>query len=339
MRLYSSENEVIGYGAKYLKIIAFTYFIHGTSMVASSLMRAVHKAKLGLYVSIISFVVNVFSNWVFIYGKLGMPAMGIAGAALGTLVARCVEFAVTFIYIFAVDSSLGLKFAHIVKGPSMDIWRNYIRMGAAALGSDGLLGVGNNIMTMVIGHMGSVVVSANAVCLVADRLFTVVIAGVSNAASIITGETIGRGEKELAKKQGKMFFRLSILFGLGCGLLIYIFGELTIGLYNLNDETVQMTETLMVAYSFIAVFQSIQSVITKGVLRGGGDTAFLLVADVLFMWLVSIPLGYFLGIVVIAPAWTAIIALRIDYIIKSLWCFRRLNTDKWIHETKTFRLS
>lgn len=260
--------------------------------------------------------------------------MEIGGAALGTLIARVVEFIVTFIYIFKIDKSLGLKVRNILKNPTKELFYNYYRLGMAALFSDGLLGLGSNVMNMVLGHMGAAVVSANAICLVVDRLLTVVVQGVSNASSIVTGNTIGRGDKETALRQGQTFYILSAIFGLACSALIAIFGSLSIMAYSLEPETVTIAEEMMLAYAFISIFQSIQSVMTKGVLRGGGDTKFLLVADILFLWVASLPLGFLVGLVWNGPAWLAIICLRIDWIIKSFWCIGRLNSGKWIKETK-----
>ena len=121
--------------------------------------------------------------------------------------------------------------------------------------SDALLGLGMNMISVVLGRMGAAVVAANAICQVIDRLCTVVIGGVSNASGIITGNTIG-----------------------------------------------------------------------------AGDTRFLMVADILFLWLVSVPLGWVGGLVLHWPAWAAMLCLRADYIIKSFWCLSRLKSGKWIHE-------
>jgi len=334
MAMYTPETDVIEYGVRYLRITVAVYLVHGVSQVVAFLMRSVRQPKLGLVVSIISFFVNIFFNWVFIFGKLGAPRMEIAGAALGTLIARAVEFAVTFVYVLAMDKDLALRPRHLLRGPTKELYYNYFRLGAAALASDGLLGLGNVAISMVLGRMGAAVVAANAICQVVDRLFTMVVSGISNASSIITGNTVGRGDKELAISQGQTFYLLSVLFGAVSGVLVFLFGGLTIGAYNLDPGTVVLAREIMLAYSFIAFFQSVQSVMTKGVLRGGGDTKFLLVADVLFMWVVSIPLGILTGLVLPLPAWVAVLSLRIDWMIKSIWCVRRLNSGKWIRETK-----
>lgn len=105
--------------------------------------------------------------------------MEIAGAALGTLIARGAEFITTFFYILVKDKSLGLRICHLIKSPSAAFYRSYFRLGAPVLVSDSLLGLGGNIVSVVLGHMGAAVVASNAICQVVDRLCTVVIQGVS----------------------------------------------------------------------------------------------------------------------------------------------------------------
>lgn len=335
MRMYTPEQAVIEQGMKYLKITTFVFLFHGCSQVISFLMRSVQQPRLGLVVSCISFTVNVFANWVFIFGKLGAPRMEIAGAALGTLIARIVECIVTFAYVLGIDKSLGLRIRHLLKIPSRELVYNYFRLGMAALFSDGLLGLGTNVMNMILGRMGSSVVAANAICQVMDRLFTVVVTGISNAAGIVTGNTVGRGERKKAIEQGQTFYLMSAGFGVVSAVLVFLLGSATIQAYNLDSSTVFIAEQMMLSYSVITLFQSVQSVMTKGVLRGGGDARFLLIADVLFLWIVSLPLGYVVGLVLESPAWLTILCLRIDWVIKAVWCLKRLNSGKWVRQTET----
>ncbi len=334
MSIYTSEAEVIEQGVKYLRITTFIFLLHGTSLVSAQLMRSVGQARLGLAVSIISFFVNVGANYIFIFGKFGVPRMEIAGAALGTLIARAAEFITTFVFILAMDQKLGLRIRHLLKSPSASFYKGYFRLGAPVLVSDALLALGTNLVAIVLGHMGAAVVAANAICQVIDRLCTVVIQGVSNASGVIVGNTIGIGDTKRAQEEGETFYLLSMIFGAFAAVMVWVIGPLTISVYVLTDETVVITRQLMNAYVFIMFFQAIQSVMTKGVLRGGGDTRFLMVADILFMWIVSIPLGAVGGLLLHWPAWLTMICLRADYIIKSMWCVSRLMSGKWIHEAK-----
>lgn len=331
MSIYTSEEPVIEAGVKYLRITTFIFLLHGTSLVTAQLMRSVGQAQLGLWVSVLSFFVNLFANYIFIFGKFGAPRMEIAGAALGTFFARLAEFIATFTYVLVVDKSLGLRIRHLLKSPSSRFYANYFKLGAPVLLSDALLGLGSNIVTVVLGHMGAAVVAGNAICQLIDRLFTVVIQGVSNASGIITGHTIGNGDIKKAMEQGETFYFLSLVFGAFSAFLVWLVGPMTISMYNLEQETIVITKQLMNAYVLIVFFQCVQSVMTKGVLRGGGDSRFLLMADILFLWLVSIPLGALGGLVFGWPAWVTMLCLRIDFMIKSVWCVSRLLSGKWIH--------
>ena len=332
MRLYTNEEPVIEAGVRYLKITAYIYIIHGLGLVTAQLMRSVGEARIGLWVSVISFGVNIMANWVFIFGHFGAPRMEIAGAAVGTLIARIAELIVTVVCVFHVDKKLRLRYADILRNPSGEIVQKYIRVGIPVLISDGLLGFGSTALSMIIGRLGTAAVSANSVCQVVDRLFTVVIQGVSNASGIIVGQTIGSGDRPKAQLQGETFYFMSLLFGIFCAILVLAFGPLTLAFYKLEPETILVTKDMMKAFAVIVFFQCIQSVMTMGVLRGGGDTRFLMMADILFLWIVSIPLGALTGLILHWPAWLVQLFLRADYVIKSLWCIGRLYSGKWIHD-------
>jgi Na+-driven multidrug efflux pump len=127
---------------------------------------------------------------------------------------------------------------------------------------------------------------------------------------------------------------MSIILGFFGMLLVMTIGEWSIGLYDITSQTHSVAVAMMEASAIVVLFQSVQSAMSKGILRGGGDTKFLMVADVLFMWCADIPLGYLSGLVWgWSPFWV-LICIRIDNIIKSFWLVSRLKSGKWIHKTK-----
>ncbi len=93
-----------------------------------------------------------------------------------------------------------------------------------------------------------------------------------------------------------------------------------------------MLHKLMITYAIMCVFQFTGVVMTKGVLRGSGDTKFLMIADIIFMWVLCIPAGYVSGVLFGLPIYLTIVFLRMDDIIKSIWCVSRLKSGKWIHD-------
>lgn len=335
MRIYSTEADIIAYGAEYLKYSVFTYALLGLSLTCTIVLRNVGQVKIPLYTSIGAFFVNVGANYAFIFGKFGAPKMDVAGAAVGTLVARIFEFIIICGYLFVFEKEIAFKVKHIFKkvGP---LWREYIRVSIPVLISDGILALGNNSVAMIIGHIGGNFVAANAVTTVAQQLSTVLIQGFSQAGCIVTGKTLGEGKKEKAQEQGWAFFGLGIVFGLVAAGVIALVSAPLISAYDLSAETVEIAKQLMVSISIIIVFQATNSIMTKGVLRGGGDTKMLMLADNVFLWVASIPLGVLAGLVLNLPAFWVYFALKIDQVLKTVWCLVRLKSGKWIKKIKSF---
>ena len=196
--------------------------------------------------------------------------------------------------------------------------------------SDSLLGLGNNAVAVVMGHIGAGFVSANAITTVTQQLSTVFIQGISQSSSIVIGHTIGAGNVARAQKEGITFLGLGTLVGIVAGGIIMAISPLVISFYNITPQTRDIAEQLMLAVGFIVIFQSMNSILTKGVMRGGGDTRFLMIADFLFLWIVSIPLGALAGLVWDLPPFWIYCCLKIDQVIKAIWCIFRLRSGKWI---------
>ena len=101
--------------------------------------------------------------------------------------------------------------------------------------------------------------------------------------------------------------------------------------YNVSDETKLLASSFMIIMAVIVIFQACGGVLTKGILRGGGDTKFLMIADVAFLWCASIPLGAIAGLVLGWDPVAVYFLLKIDLVIKAIWCVFRLYSRKWIH--------
>ncbi len=332
--LYTNDQEVIAAGAGYLRITALVYLPHGIALVISNIMRSVGNARIGLYVSLASFFVNIGCNYVFIFGKLGFPAMGVSGAALGTLCSRAVEFGVCTFFVLVIDRKLCYQPTRLLRQPEKPLLREFIRLGLPAIISDTILAFASSAIGMILGHMGREFVSAYSIVSVVDRMCTLATSGVGSAAGIMVGQSVGAGEAAEAKRRGFSFLMLTAVLGVIGAILVVIVGDWSISLYDITPDTIAITRTMMIASALVVPFQNISSTLGKGVLRGGGDTQFLMIADVIFQWVASIPLGYLAGLVLNLSPFAVLLIVRIDYVIKGIWFIQRLTTDKWIHQVK-----
>lgn len=329
MKMYSEEDSIISIGTVYLKYSVITYFFLGLSLTTTIALRSVGQVRLPLYISIGAFFINLFFNYVLIFGKLGFPQLGIIGAAIATLISRIFEAGVILSYLFFADKKIAFRFKHLfIK--TRDIIGEYIRICIPVLISDGILAFGNNAVAMVIGRLGQTFVAANAITSVTQQLTSIVIQGVCQSGAIVTGQTLGEGDKEKTMKQGYAFLGLGILLGLIAAICIMIISPFVIKSYNVTEETSHTAQQLMTAISLILIFQATNSIMTKGVLRGGGDTRMLMLADNIFLWILSIPLGILAGFVFHWSAFGIYICLKFDQISKAVWCVLRLHSGKWI---------
>ena len=310
MRIYTPDGAVISQGILYYRWIWPCFVLQGLSLTCTIVLRSVGQVRLPLYSSIGAFFVNIFFNYIFIFGKLGAPRMEIQGAALGTLIARAFEFFVICGYFFLKDRRIGYRIGDFGMKCG-ELVREYINVGVPVIVSDALLAFGSSAVAMIMGS-------------------TVMIQGVCQAGCIVTGHTLGRGEREKAQSQAWTFLALGVLIGAFASGVILLISETVISFYNITDETREIARQLMLAISIIVVFQATNSIMMKGVLRGGGDTRFLMVADILFLWAVSVPLGALAGLVWHLSAFWIYFFLKIDQVLKAFWCVSRLRSGKWM---------
>lgn len=334
MKIYTVDEQIIVCGIEYLKYSVVTYFLLGLSLTCTIVLRNVGMVKIPLYTSIAAFFINVGANYVFIFGKFGVPRMEAAGAAIGTLIARIFEFIIICGYLLVKDKEIGYRLKNFFV-PVGNLWKEYIRISIPVLISDGILALGNNSVAMVIGRLGESFVAANAVTAVTQQLSSVLIQGFSQAGAIVIGHTLGAGGRRKAHEQGYAFLGLGIIFGfVAAGIVMIISGPM-INAYNLSNETEAIARQLMLSISVIIVFQATNSIMTKGVLRGGGDTKVLMVADNVFLWVASIPLGILAAHILHLPAFWIYFCLKIDQVLKAGWCVIRLRSGKWIKKIKS----
>lgn len=337
MALLSPDPAVIAGGVSYLRWALPCFFLYGLSLTTTNVLRNVGKMRIPLYSSIGAFFINIFFNWVFIFGKLGAPAMGVAGAALGTLISRTFEFVIICGYFLFREERVRFKIRDLLT-PCRDLLPEYIRVCIPVFISDTLLGVGNSLTVTVAGHvtyLSGSFMSAYSITTVTQQVATVFSAALGQAALIIIGNTLGEGEPERAQREGVTFTVLGLVMGVLAGVIIVAISPSVVGYYNITDDTYAIAMELMRSVGFVTIFTLSGSILTKGVLRGGGDTRFLMVADILFLWCVSVPLGTLAGLVWNWPPFWIFFCLRVDHALKVFWCIFRLRSRKWIRKIKT----
>ena len=327
--LFTSLPAVIRTGTPYMRLIGITILLSGLSSTAAYLMRSVGEIRVALWGSGIAFILNIFFNWVFIFGKLGAPRLELVGAAVGTLIARIFECAFVFGYFVFSEQRFGFRLRHLAVRRA-SVTRNYIHYSIPVLISDTLLGLSISMVTMVIGHVGEEIAAANAIVGSLVQVLSVLNMGMAGASAVVIGNTIGTGDYRLAREEGNSYILLSLIIGVVIIPILIVLENVYFSAYSISESTRALAHGMMMYNYLILPLQTMAYVLSKGVLRGGGDTRFLLAADSSLVWFFSLPLGALSGLVWHWSPLITYILLRLEFPLKGLLCLLRYRSGRWI---------
>ena len=331
VRIFTEDVPIIEEGVGYLGIVRFTYLFFAVTQILLASMRSVESVKIAFRLSVLTLLVNCGINYGLIFGHFGAPCMGAKGAAVGTLVARVLECVVLIWYVIKKDEKLRLRLKDYLSTDKVLVW-DYIKIVVPILIVQGLWGVNTALQTVILGHMTAAAIAANSA---AATLFLVVksaAVGASSTASVLIGKTIGTGDMGLVKRYAKKLQCLFVLIGVVSGIFLFFIRIPVLGLYDLQPETKEMANAFLVILSVICVGMSYQMPTNNGIIRGGGSAMFVVKMDLISIWMLVIPLSFFLAFVVKASPAVVVCCLNSDQIFKCIPAFVKCNYGKWIHK-------
>jgi putative MATE family efflux protein len=334
--LYTNDQKVIAEAIKYARIICFTYLFFCITNVLLASLRCIGIVKIGLYISITAFFLNVSLNWVFIFGHLGSPALGVQGAAIATLITRIVECGIVIFYLLFVDKRLIMRIKDILP-TNMVLLRDFFRYGFPVILGDILWGINLTVQGGIVGRLGE---SSIAAVSIANTIFSVISVGVygtANASAIIIGNAAGEGDAAKVKSYSKKLQKVFLGVGVCTGLLLFLTKDYILLLYHISPATSDIARTLMMVLSITVIGTAYQMSTLTGIVRAGGATHFVLINDIIFVWGVVIPLSLIMAFVVGAPTWIVFLCLKCDQILKCAVAVVKVNRYDWMKKlTKEF---
>ncbi len=329
MSLYTNEAQVQAAAAGYLRVISLGFVFYAIANNYMSSLRAVENVKMSTIVYGMSFFVNVFFNYMFIFGKFGAPEMGVVGAAMGTLIARVFEFICIVIYMYFMEKKVGYRI-HCMFKLDKSLIPDFIHHAMPVVGNEMIWGLGSTATSMIMGRIGSTFVAANSITNVIAQLAQVFIFGISNAAAVVCGKTIGEGKRERAQKTANTLLLMAVGFGLVSSCVILLLRTPFLSIYDITPEAKSAAYNMMMVLALTQPIAAIDIISIVGILRGGGDTKLGLVLDGGGMWLCNIPMGIITGLVLKIPPHWIFLSMRCDSFIKIFIEIRRISSGVWI---------
>ena len=328
MGLFTTDPRLISYGVIYLKITGLSYVLMGISQIYQAVLKATGKVRKSTFISSSALLLNILFNAVLIFGLLGLPRLGVTGAALGTLLSRTIE-CLWCLLDSAKSPHVKIRWTCIKARNRLllrDFW-NY----ALPITLNGLSwGSAFATYSIILGHLGNDVVAANSIATVARNFSMVACNGLASGGGIYLGALLGRNELEQAESDGRRILGLTVLLGILAGCLILFASPLLLRLVKLTASARAYLKIMLLINAAYVLTKALNTMLNNGIFCAGGDTRFGLICDTIDMWCFSVPLGFVCAFLWKLPPMTVYFILCLDELAKLPFAYRHFKSNQWI---------
>jgi len=336
MMLQTNDAKVIELGSTYLwysvPILILTHLL----VITESALRGSGDTMTPLYFGSITIVVNITLNFWLIKGGLGVPAMGVAGAALATTISRLLQVVLTFCVLYSRKHWL---FTTKILTESDKLWSSYKHIAIPSTLSALTWAAGVLAYQIIFGHMGTTELAVFSMIGPFESLCYSLFFGISVACSVLLGQSLGRDEFANAHEISKFFINAVFILGLCTGLLLFFAKGAILSWLNLTSEELYplASPALTVLFCFIWL-RMLNAVIINGILRAGGDNHFCLRMDFFSAWMVGVPLTAFAAFVLKLDFQYIYMLMLTEELVKFSLCFHRYLKCYWMKNLTVTRI-
>jgi putative MATE family efflux protein len=332
LRFYTEDPAVVALGADFLRIFGWSYPFFAVTFAYAFVLRSTGNVRAPTVVTVIALTLNTILAYGLIFGALGLPQMGVEGAAWAGLFARVVECLLMLAVVYRkranpAAASLGdiLEFNWLftvkVMKPVLPVIANEI-----------LWSLGITTYFAIYARVGTDAIAAINIVGAIDQLAFVAFIGMGNATAILVGNLIGKGDKEMAFRYAGRSLGLQIVAGLLIGLLVVLFSGGIFSLYNVSASVIESARAVLLIMAAAIWLRAANMVMIVGILRAGGDTRFSLALDGLVIWLVGVPLAALAAFRFSWPIELVYLMALTEELTKFVFSLWRFFSRKWIND-------
>ena len=328
MMVFTDEASLIPIGASYLRIVSFSYIFTGLSQCYLMLMKVDGRAKMSVYISAVTVVVDMVVDFFLIYGFGKIPALGADGSAYSTILVEVIAF----IWCVVASYSKGKIHPNIesLKFFSRTLEKDMFKIALPTLASCLAWGLSISAHSAIIGHLGVDATAAYSVTNVATSLIQCLSHGFASGSAVMLGALLGKNDLEMAKKYGREFWNVSIWCGIANALLLCIVGPLVYYFYVLEPLAKEYL-VYMILYNLLYMFAySFNTVFTCGVFPAGGDAQYDAISVFIATWCIALPITFVGCFVFNWPVMVVYMVMCADEICKFPFLIPRYKKYYWL---------
>lgn len=330
LRLFSSDRRVVELGGEYLFITSFTFVMIAITACYAAALRSTGEVKLPMRVNVIAIIINTVLNYLLIFGIFGLPKLGVAGAAIATLIARLVETAILLIVSYRQKYIVASKLSEMFEIPAA-LTKRFVSTTGIVVAKDFIWAFGMVLYTVIYAKMGTeVVASINIVSTIRQLLF-VLFNGIAGACLVMVGNQIGAGDETKAFLYSKRFLIITAITGIVLGGLTVLGSNLILAPYKISATVFQQSQAVLFMNAIFLPITVFNMVAVVGVLRSGGDILFCLIMDLVAVYLIGMPLAILGQSVWHYPIEGVFALITLQEVFKMALCLKRFVSKRWIN--------
>lgn len=329
LRIFTRFPEIIELGSGYVRACAPAFLFTAVTVPFTSALRATQQTRLPLYISGAAFLTNTFLNYLLIFGSWGAPKLGVAGAALATMIARGLEMSLILYMVFGRKNKLCgpiREFFSYTKSSAVKIVKNAVPTTI----NETMWGLGTSLYVAAFARIGVTEGAAVQACNTINNLFIMAAFSIGDATLILVGQKLGEGKLDYAYQLAKKMVKIGLVIGLAAGGLLIVFGKPLLSLFEFTDRGAHFALLILIVYGCMMWLTVYNAVNVTGVLRCGGDTRFAMLAEVLAVWCVGVPVAFLTALVLQWPIYFAVLAVKLEDVVKGIAVTKRFFSKKWV---------
>ncbi len=329
MRIFTTEADTIAIGAEYLIIVAVSYPFTAVTTAYVALLRGVNRVKAPVVITTIAILVNVVFNYLLIFGKFGFPELGVAGAAIATLIARIVECSSLLVLVYFSKSPAAAKLKELFDFNKAFLDK-YFRTVTPVIANEFMWGLGVTLYSLAYGRMGKAAVAAITITQTVEQIMTVLFMGISNATAVILGNEMGAGHLKDAEDHAKSLILIQMLLTMLMAVIGFFARDGIIMMFAVSPQVAHDFKLCLLAFILYMPFKMFNFINVVGILRSGGDTKACLFLDCTGVWFIGIPMAFIGGLFLHFPIYIVYAMVMIEEIYKFTLGLIRYRQKKWL---------
>jgi putative MATE family efflux protein len=330
LHIYSKDPVVIELGARYIRTFSWTFLFFAITFSYALIMRSTGDVKTPTAVSVGALLISTFLSYSLIFGKFGLPELGIQGAAVAAVIARFIECVTLLAIIYRIKSPVAASLRELT-GFDRVFFRRVIKPMLPVILNELFWSLGITTYNIIYGRMGTQSYAAMNIVSTIEQVGFVIFIGISNATSVLVGNRIGSGKENEAYLYAGRSLGLGILGGVLLGFLLQLVKAPVLSLYKVSPEVIRDAGYIINVVSFFLWIRVNNMTTVVGILRAGGDTRFSLFLDGIIIWIVGVPMAYLGAFVFDWPVYLVYLCAMSEEATKWVLGINRYFSRKWIN--------